>query len=297
MSTDTNEHFPAADDAVAAIYARQLAESEQQLVAHAVHTQLGITLPLEVLHTRAALAQYGSSLTRFTAHRLQQLFGDPIEDESHDVNVVTDNIEARVSSLYGDLLELRNESSPIRHATDYIRVSRLAKGIGKVGILATAGASSFVTGKVTHQIVDDESLAIAGYAVGLGVGHTLIPTAVRNTTHRVLGDRFDQFLRPVSNRTWFTYEQAEQARREQGLPGYSLPERAHVIRQLEIEQQIAELHRDIQATVHDWQLDRDDAVPITALEAATVVSQATVDHIGRVLGVINNQNGVTVEPV
>lgn len=271
--------------------------AKQQLVDRVIDMQLNITLPSQVRHTRAALAEYGVEMAKYSANVLSDLFDDHSVDESGDVHWMTQDISGQARELYHTILRARNEGSVLRRTADLARVSAAARALGKSGILLTASGTSVATGAMVHQVYDRVTPTAIAIGAGYVVGKSIIPSVVRNSTHRILGQQFDQFLVPVTADTWQHYEQVELDRQQQGLLEHSLGERAEAVRHIEIETQVTELQQGLDAVAWNWWQVHKPPHEANPCLAAALLSQSAINHIGETLGVVNDHTRIPITHV
>lgn len=272
----------------------KLDTAKQELVGRVMDMELNITLPIQVRHTRAALASYGVEMAKYSANLLDHLFDDHADDETGDVHWMTQDISGQAHELYHDILIARNEGSILRRTADLARVSTFARSLGKSGILLTASGTSVATGALVHQAYNHVTPTAIALGAGYVVGRSIIPNVVRNSTHRILGQQFDQFLVPVTKDTWEHYERLELARQQQGLPKHSLGERAAAIREIEIDMQVAELQEGLDAVAWNWWQAHKPPHEADPGVAAAVLSQSAINQIGETLGVVNDHSQIPI---
>ncbi|MCW1908286.1 MAG: hypothetical protein KIH63_003000 [Candidatus Saccharibacteria bacterium] len=271
--------------------------AKRGLVSRVIDMQLNITLSSQVRHTRAALAEYGVEMAKYSAETLSDLFDNHDEDETGDVQWMTQDISGQARGLYHDILNARNEGSVLRRTADLARVSAVARGLGKSGILLTASGTSVATGAMVHQVYNHVTPTAIAFGAGYLVGKSIVPSIVRNSTHRILGQQFDQFLVPVTAETWEHYEALELARQQQGLPELSLSERAAAIRHIEIETQVSGLQEGLDAVAWNWWQTHKPPHQADPGVAAAVLSQSAINHIGETLGVVNDHTKIPITHV
>ena len=241
------------------------------LVNATVDYDTGLSLDRELTAAQICLASFQDQLqTYIGAHPATQ-------GKKVDFAALTDDLEGKMYNLYGFVLQDTDKRSRPRNFVEKLRVTP-AKAIGKVALIGAIAATSYAAGSG----VEIARTVIKATPPILILGKTVFSSAARVGANKIFGQKYDEFLRPV---TQSTKKRVKSFQKEQGIK-LPLEEKVQLTRQIEISDRVFELHNEMWAWV-----GRRSILPgmATRHEVAHEFSAITAKRIGKVLGITIKQ--------